>query len=241
MNVRIKFKKVNESIFISHLDLVRTFQRSMKRAKLPMVYSGGFNPHPEMSFAQALGLGISSIGEYMDVKINDDLEPEEIKNKLDKNLPKGIELIDIRQLKDNAKPAMSIVSHGRYNINIRFDGENTTAIKNGFDNFINQSNIYAKKVQFKKNKVTEVDIKPLIKEIGTDITEKNFEIDCIVFSGSAANLKPELIIKAFEEYINIKIIRYKIERTELFVEKGKKLIPLIDVDNIDRMDKGPKN
>lgn len=234
MYVRIKFKKVNESIFISHLDLVRTFQRAMKRAKLPMVYSGGFNPHPEMSFAQALGLGISSIGEYMDVTINDDLDLEEIKNRLNEKLPEGLGLINIRQLNEKAKPAMSIVSHGQYNIKMIFNEKTPTEIKNEFYNFISQPNIYAKKMQFKKNKVTMVDIKSLIREIhaGTNNMEENFAINCILLCGSAANLKPELLIKAFEEYINIKIKRYEVERTELYAEKEKKLIPLIDVDNI---------
>lgn len=232
MNVRIKFKKVYESIFISHLDLVRTFQRAMRRAKLPMVYSEGFNPHPRMSFAQALGLGMSSIGEYMDVTINEDLDLEEIKTPLNNNLPMGIELIDIRRLNDNAKTAMSIVSHSQYSINMVLDVMDD--MKKKFNDFINQPNIFAKKMQFKKNKVTIVDIKPLIREIHIDVGEIENEllISCVVACGSDANLKPELLIKALEEYTNTKVLKQSIKRIELYVENKSILIPLIDVDNI---------
>ncbi len=228
--VRMKFKKENEGKFISHLDLMRTFQRAMRRAKLPMVFSGGYNPHPEMSFAQALGLGIESTGEYMDVTINDSLNLDEIKERLNNNLTKGIEITQLRNLKDKAKPAMAVVSHGQYLIAIETD-ENNIDNKAIFEGFINQLNIYVEKIQFKKNKKVIVDIKPMIKEIDMLIVNKVLHINCIIACGSNANLKPELIIDAFREYSNIGILKYNIKRIELFTLQRNRLIPLIDFDN----------
>ena len=230
MYIRMKFRKEDEGKFISHLDLMRTFQRAMRRAKLPMVFSGGYNPHPEMSFAQALGLGIESTGEYMDVTINDNLSLDEIKGRLNNNLPKGIEITDIISLKDKAKAAMAVVSHGQYMIAIEI-GENSIDIKTIFDGFINQSNIYVEKMQFKKNKKVIVDIKPMIKEIDMFIVNKILHINCIIACGSNANLKPELIIEAFREYSNIEILKCKIKRVELFTLQRNGLIPLINFDN----------
>lgn len=235
MYVRMKFKKEQEAKFISHLDLMRTFQRAMRRAKIPMVYSGGFNPHPEMSFAQALGLGISSIGEYMDVTIRDILDLQEIKCRLNNNLPRGIEVIKIVLLKEKAKSAMSLVTHGQYLINLIFDLKDISNIKNEFANFIHQVNIYAKKVQPKKNyKIIEVDIKPLIRDIKitTEDNTKKILINCIISCGSKANLKPELIVNALEDYLDVKVLNCKIKRVELFIEAENTLIPLIEVDSI---------
>lgn len=230
MYIRMKFKKEDEGKFISHLDLMRAFQRAMRRAKLPMVFSGGYNPHPEMSFAQALGLGIESTGEYMDVTINDNLSLDEIKKRLNDNLTKGIEITGIISLKDKAKAAMAVVSHGQYMIVVE-TAENNLDSKFIFDSFINQSNIYVEKVQFKKNKKVIVDIKPMIKEIDMVIRDKVLLINCIIACGSNANLKPELLVDAFREYSNIGILKYKIKRVELFTLQRNGLIPLIDFDN----------
>ncbi len=230
MYIRMKFKKEDEGKFISHLDLMRAFQRAMRRAKLPMVFSGGYNPHPEMSFAQALGLGIESTGEYMDVTINDSLNLDEIKERLNNNLTIGIEITELRNLKEKAKPAMAVVSHGQYLI-VMETAENNIDSKSIFDSFINQSNIYVEKVQFKKNKKVIVDIKPMIKEIDMVIRDKVLLINCIIACGSNANLKPELLVDAFREYSNIGILKYKIKRVELFTLQRNGLIPLIDFDN----------
>ncbi|MCK9217129.1 MAG: TIGR03936 family radical SAM-associated protein [Firmicutes bacterium] len=229
--IRLKFKKEKEAIFISHLDLMRTFQRAMRRAKLPLVYSGGFNPRPEMSFGQALSLGIESIGEYLDIAINDDsFDMIAIKDSLNNKLPQGIKVTDIALLNEKAKSSMSIVSHCRYLLNLRVKPENRDAVENAFQDFINQRNINVDKEKPKIKKIVSVDIKPLIKEVKLLEYGKGLQIDCIVSCGSSANLKPELIIKAFEDYLGFNIRDYKIKKIELFTEKNNVMIPLIEID-----------
>lgn len=229
----MKFKKEKEAVFISHLDLMRTFQRAMRRAKLPLVYSGGFNPRPEMSFGQALSLGIESIGEYLDIAINDvGLDMIAIKDSLNNKLPQGIKVTDIALLNEKAKSSMSIVSHCRYLLNLRVKPENRDIIKNAFQDFISQSNINVNKEKPKVKKIVSIDIKPLIKEIELYVEGKGLQIDCIVACGSSANLKPELIIKAFEDYLGSIKLDYKIKKIELFTEKNDEMVPLIEIDTI---------
>lgn len=229
----MKFKKEKEAVFISHLDLMRTFQRAMRRAKLPSVYSGGFNPRPEMSFGQALSLGIESIGEYLDIAINDvGLDMIAIKDSLNNKLPQGIEVTDIALLNEKAKSSMSIVSHCRYLLNLRVKPENRDFIKNAFQDFISQSNINVNKEKPKVKKIVSIDIKPLIKKIELYVKGKGLQIDCIVACGSSANLKPELIIKAFENYLGSIKLDYKIKKIELFTEESNEMVPLIEIDTI---------
>ena len=76
MNVRIRFGKEGMMRFIGHLDVLRTFQKIFRRADVPMVYSKGFSPHPVMSFALPLGLGLSSEGEYLDAAVEDGTDPK---------------------------------------------------------------------------------------------------------------------------------------------------------------------
>ena len=79
MKARIKFAKYGVIRFIGHLDLMRYFQKAMRRASIDIAYSEGYNPHQIMSFASPLGLGITSDGEYLDISLNSDIEKEDIK------------------------------------------------------------------------------------------------------------------------------------------------------------------
>ena len=78
--VRLNFSKTGRAIYISHLDINRMMTRAVRRAKLPMWYTEGFNPHPYLTFALPLSLGQSSDCEYMDIRIEGDITDEEIMN-----------------------------------------------------------------------------------------------------------------------------------------------------------------
>ena len=70
MRLRIKFRKYGVLRFIGHLDLMRFFQKAIRRAEIDIAYTTGFSPHQIMSFAAPLGVGLSSNGEYMDIEVN---------------------------------------------------------------------------------------------------------------------------------------------------------------------------
>ncbi|MBQ9746222.1 MAG: DUF2344 domain-containing protein [Clostridia bacterium] len=88
--MRVKFSKTGSLKFISHLDLQRTMQSSFLRSKLPIYYSEGFNPHPKVVFSPPLSVGVSSLTEFVDVKMLADVPPEEIMAKLNASFPKGL-------------------------------------------------------------------------------------------------------------------------------------------------------
>ena len=72
MKIRIKFRKWGVMKFIGHLDVMRYFQKAIRRADLNIRYSGGFSPHQIMSFAAPLGVGITSRSEYVDIELLDE-------------------------------------------------------------------------------------------------------------------------------------------------------------------------
>ena len=78
MRVRIRFEKTGIMRYVGHLDLMRFFQKAVKRSGLPIRYSEGFNPHQIMSFASPLGVGITSDGEYMDLTLSAEMSCDEI-------------------------------------------------------------------------------------------------------------------------------------------------------------------
>ena len=87
VNLRVKFIRGEEIKFISHLDLMRVFERALRRSEIPVAYSKGFNPHPQMVFGLPLSVGVTSQCEYADFKIEDNIEPNEFIQRLNDNLP----------------------------------------------------------------------------------------------------------------------------------------------------------
>lgn len=100
MKVRyvIKFTKESSVKFISHLDLMRTIQRVIRRADLPMEYSKGFNPHMALSIAQPLSVGVYSDAEYMDIVLVEELEEKEIIDRLNAKTASGIKFLNARKV-----------------------------------------------------------------------------------------------------------------------------------------------
>ena len=110
MKVRIKFSKQGPVKFIGHLDVMRYFQKAMRRAGIDIKYSEGFSPHQIMSFAAPLGLGLTSNGEYMDIEVNSMSDCETMVKQLNAVMVDGIEVLECHKLEDKAKNAMSLNS-----------------------------------------------------------------------------------------------------------------------------------
>ena len=116
MKIRIKFRKYGVMRFVGHLDIMRYFQKAMRRAKIDICYSEGFSPHQIMSFASPLGVGITSDGEYLDIEVNSTNCTEESIRVLNETMVEGIEITGYTKLSDSAKTAMSIVAAADYDL-----------------------------------------------------------------------------------------------------------------------------
>lgn len=91
----LKFKKIKPLHFIGHLDLLRFWEKVLRRSNLPVVYTQGFNPHLKMSLAQPLPLGVESEGEYLEFYLNRWLNPQKILEITNNYLPEGLKATQI--------------------------------------------------------------------------------------------------------------------------------------------------
>ena len=98
MKVRIKFSKEGPVRFIGHLDIMRYFQKAIRRAGIDIAYSTGFSPHQIMSFASPLSVGHESCGEYFDVELNSITDTEDIKMRLNQTMAEGIQILQVAVL-----------------------------------------------------------------------------------------------------------------------------------------------
>ena len=86
ITLRVKFHKIGNLQYISHLDLVRTMMKVIVRAKLPLWYTEGFNPKPKLAFAAPLSIGTESVSEFMDIRLTEKIDPQDAVNALNTNM-----------------------------------------------------------------------------------------------------------------------------------------------------------
>ncbi len=116
--VRIRFSKHGAMKYLGHLDLLRFFQKAIKRAQLPVLMSRGFSPHQLLSFAMPLSVGLTSEGEYFDMELDSEKGPDiscdGIRKRLSSEMVSGIEIISVSGLSKDEKNVMSAVSKAMY-------------------------------------------------------------------------------------------------------------------------------
>lgn len=164
MKIRIKFAKYGAMKFIGHLDMMRFFQKAVRRADIDVKYSEGFSPHQIMSFAAPLGVGIESCGEYMDLEVLSMSSEKEIKEALNRVMVEGVRVLSMGVLPDQAKNAMASVSAASYQLHLKEGTFGISDLAGTVSAFYAQERILHTK-ETKKN-VLEVDLKQGIYEIG---------------------------------------------------------------------------
>ncbi len=211
---RLKFSKIGKIKYTGHLDLLKIFQRAIKRANLPISYSQGFNPHQIMSFAIPLPLGMESEAEYIDMQFDEDLDCDYIKQTLNENLPIGIEILNVTRLKEGQSSSASIVNFGKYEVIL-----DNNIIIDDINNFLKEEQINIEKIGKKRGKTIKkiVNIKDDI--VNIDYIDAN-KIEILISTGSLKNLKPDVLIESFYNFLNIPYKKYKInyKRVGLFDE-----------------------
>lgn len=224
MKYRIKFTKVGKVRFVGHLDLLKLFQRAIKRAGIPVAYSNGFNPHQLIGFAIPLPLGMASVGEYVDVELKEEVSEDIIKEKLNSAMPDGIDILDVRKYTKDDKSCAAIVEAALYEIYLN---DKIDDFSNVISNMLGQETLEIERTSKHKTKV--VDIKPDIFSI-EEIEGKNGNtaFKTVISTGSQKNLKAELLVKYIYGYIQKEYEPLKVEykRLELYRNDNGKFVAL---------------
>lgn len=211
MKIRVKFSKVGVLKYIGHLDLMRYFQKAFRRTDIKVKYSGGFSPHMIMSFAQALGVGVESLGEYFDVEIEDGQDVSCMKDKLNAEMAEGIEVINVTVLPEKALNAMASVAASDYEITFT-DGVNPIT-----ESMVEKFKEASEVLYTKKTKSGEATFN--IKDYVFDVQCTKEGVFMKVDSSSAGNLKPKFLIESLlqQEDICVDDHPFHILRKELYL------------------------
>ena len=190
MKLRVKFRKYGPVRFIGHLDVMRFFQKAIRRAELDIAYTGGFSPHQIMTFAAPLGVGLESNGEYMDIEVHSLSSCQDVVDRLNAVSVYGIEIISARVLPDNAGNAMASVAAASYTVRFREGRAPKTDIAQALPGFLAKENIPF--IKETKKGTRELNLRPGIYEMKWDGTAFSMLVD----ASSAGNIKPGQVIEA---------------------------------------------
>lgn len=190
MKARIKFRKYGVMKFIGHLDVMRFFQKAMRRADIPIAFTSGYSPHMIMSFAQPLGIGLTSEAEYMDVELTKPVPSAKAVEQLNLVMVEGIDIVSFLEIPEDKKSSgMTIVAAADYLVSPK-EGGFPEKLTRACTDFMDMEEI----VVWKKTKRSEkeTDIKPMI----YDFRMENGGIYLKLAAGSSQNLKPDLVMQA---------------------------------------------
>ena len=207
---RIRFAKRGPLIFVSHLDFSHSFVRALKRAEIHLKYSEGFSPHPKIVFARPLSVGMVGENEYCDITITDELSAEEVKNRLEKALPKDIEIKKVYE------PSVKIgkVSSAKYELVFENTDITPEQIKTAL---LNPPSISK---TTKSGNIKQLDIKNLIHDFDADKNKNGSTVIYLTLSAGGENyLNPDLVLQSLREAGICLPEEYDVTRTHiLFTE-----------------------
>lgn len=196
MRLAVVFTKEAPVRFVSHLDLLRLFQRAFRRAKLPLAYSQGFNPHPLLSFATALSVGFTSRGEYLDVTLTEDMTPDAFVEKTAPWLPEGVRIAEVFDLGTSRKSLTSAMRSAEYRAAVEFAEPVTEEeLNKAISDLLSNEIVVMKKT---KGGIKPTDIRPMalgFELIGLDGSTAVFRISGVL--SAEGGLNPDMLLTEY--------------------------------------------
>lgn len=190
MKLRIKFQKHGLVRFIGHLDVMRYFQKAIRRAGIDVAYTNGFSPHQIMTFASPLGIGLASNGEYMDIEVRSIASCQDVAARLSQVGVPGLEILSVRILPEKAGNAMASVAAASYTVRFREGQEPKTDLASALPSFLEKEQILATKET--KKGTRELDLKQGIYQLAC----QDGVLTMLVDASSGGNLKPAMVVEA---------------------------------------------
>lgn len=193
---RLLFEKTGNAVWVSHLDLMRLFQRAFKRAGLPLTHTRGFNPRPSVSIALPLSVGIASCCELLDFDLEGEKVPvSEIKAKLNNALVPGIRVVDVYD--DGRK--IKHLAYLRCQVDFEYDKGVPEKAAEALKSFFENDSIIVEK--HSKNGIVQQDIAPMIRRLDVTVAEKDLiRIEAVVCCQNPT-LNPIQLGAAVEKYL----------------------------------------
>ncbi len=196
---RLRLAKSGPARFMSHLDFVRALERAARRARLPVALSTGFHPHPRMSFSPALGVGISSDCEFVDVELAERLDAEEVAGRLRGCLPPGIELVSVGLVAPGGTSISALIRAASYRVCLReADVYPEDEVRRAVASILGADTLRVTRSSPKGER--EVDLRPLIHDLRFDGRQGLPCLGMLVAAGPEGGARPLEVVRLVEAH-----------------------------------------
>ena len=213
--VRVWFKKMGMSRYVSHLDLMRAMTRSVRRAEVPLWYTEGYNPHPYLTFALPLSLGMESLYESMDIRIEGESTNEEIFGLLKGSMPPGIEIISVDDPVDDPKT----IAWGEFDL--LFDCDDTKKLTSMIEDMLSCDELIVQKLgkQGRKKVLKDINLMEHLKESKLSAASGRVKLTVVFPAGSTTNINPTLlsdeIVKRAGDEVAAFVVRKRLMKADM--------------------------
>ncbi len=216
--VRLKWSKSEEVRFTSHLDVGRTFERTIRRSGIPIAYSEGFHPHQKVAFAPPLPLGFVSDAEYLDIQLTEPYTST-VLSRLNRALPSGFKFLEGKPILGKSDSLSSIINLAFYEVRLEIPLNQTERM---IESTLDEKNLWVKRIS--KQQLKEVDIRRQIMKLECEPFDDQVVLKMHLGLGSEGYARPgEILVYGFglEER---KVAGLLFKRTGLFVVKDKQIL-----------------
>ncbi|MEA2020863.1 MAG: TIGR03936 family radical SAM-associated protein [Candidatus Caldatribacteriota bacterium] len=219
--IRVKYIKEGPIKYISHLNLVQVFTRTLRRANIPVLISLGFNPRFRISFGPPLALGISSTSEYFDIRLKKEMKIEELTEKLNQELPLGLKIICAKIILSSTDSLVKSIDQSTYIVTMKLNAQRENLkneIRENIENYLVLKEIWIDKKG--KKGIKKLNIRPSIlnlKIVEIDIPKRKLILKLDIKMGNNGNLNPNYAIKAWLSRYNYSFDIVEISRVDMFI------------------------
>lgn len=231
MKLRIQFTKEEPVRYISHLDLARAFERAIRRAKLPIAMSEGFNPHIKVAYASALSVGVTSNCEYIDIELCKAISGADAVTMLARQMPAGINLLKYKVMNENPAALMKVVNMADYAMLVpTSEPVDKLWLEEQLVLFLQEPEIIFTRISPKGNRT--IDMRPLIQELYlTECCPDRVKFALRSHITDKGSVKPQEVLQVLAQKYGIPLQEdgAVIQRDGLFVFRNKLMLSPLDI------------
>ena len=191
---RVRFRRGEEVKYITHLDLMRSWERAMRRAGVALAYSEGYTPHPRLSLAVPLAVGVTSSAELMDVFLSRRIAPRDFMHSVSAQLPAGIEILEVAEVGLGLPSLQSEARWARHRVEGPFLGV-AEEVRSAVDRFLAAESIPWEHMRDKE--VRRYDIRTLVRDLWVDEAPSgSYALGMVLRCDNTATGRPEQVVAA---------------------------------------------
>ena len=192
---RLLYEKTGDGVFLSHLDLIRLFQRTFRRAGLMLKHSQGFSPKPYVSVAMPLSVGMHSVCEILDFELEGDRAiPENLPELLNASLPRGVRILEFYESARKVKEIAFLSAR----VSLEYDNGTPAGAQKAVEELFASGEVVVAK--HTKRGDAETDIRPMMRKLSVLTTDNELLLDCVVCAQNPS-LNPMLLVTAISKYL----------------------------------------